>query len=249
MALDAYRTAVVTGANRGIGAALVRALCGRGLRVHAIARTAEPLAALARDTGCVPHALDVGDRAAMMAALDGVEADILVNNAAAVATGGPSYETTVAQMADLLRVNIAGVINGLAAVVPGMKARRRGHIVNLGSTAGLHVIPGMPAYGMTKAAIHNLSQTLRLDLHGCGIRVTEIVPGRVETGIHLRLMEDQAAARRAFYDGYASLQPEDIVAAILFVLDAPQRMDVTLMEVMPTDSIYGGAAFAKRADS
>jgi len=247
MTIRAYRAAVVTGANRGIGAAVVRVLCARGLEVHAIARSAEPLADLARATGCVPHALDVGDRGAVAAALEGLAVDVLVNNAAAVATGGPSFETTVAQLDELLRVNIAGVVNSLAAVVPGMKARGRGHIVNLGSTSGHHAMAGMPAYGMTKAAIHNLSQTLRLDLHGSGIRVTEIVPGRVETGIHLRLMEDRAAAQRLFYDDVVPLQPEDVAAAILFVLEAPQRMDVTLMEIMPTDSVNGGTAFAKRA--
>jgi NADP-dependent 3-hydroxy acid dehydrogenase YdfG len=246
MVSDLYRIAVVTGASRGIGAALVRALAARGLQVHAIARAPEALAALARDTGCVPHALDVGDRAAVAAELGGLEADILVNNAAAVARGVASFEATADEIDELMRVNVAGVLNCLAALVPGMKARGRGHIVNLGSTAGHHAMAGMPAYGMTKAAIGNLSRTLRLDLHGSGVRVTEIVPGRVETGAHLRLMADREAARRAFYEGYAALQPEDIVAAILFALDAPQRMDVTLMEIMPTDQVHGGSAFARR---
>jgi NADP-dependent 3-hydroxy acid dehydrogenase YdfG len=246
MGLDAYRVAVVTGASRGIGEALVRALRGRGLEVHAIARSAERLKDLAQQTGCVPHGLDVADRGAVVAALGGLPVDVLVNNAAAVAKGGPSFEAMAAEFDELLRVNLAGVLNCLAATVPGMKARGRGHIVNLGSIAGHHAVPGMPAYGMTKAAIGNLGQTLRLDLHGSGVRVTEISPGRVETGIHLRLMEDREAARRAFYDGYASLQPEDIVAAALFALDAPQRMDVTLIELMPTDQVYGGTAFVRR---
>jgi NADP-dependent 3-hydroxy acid dehydrogenase YdfG len=248
MSVNGYRIAVVTGASRGIGAALVRALRARGLEVHAVARAAGPLAALAHETGCVPLVLDIGDRQAVAAALGGLAVDILVNNAAATAKGTPSFETTGDEMDALLRVNVAGVVNCLAAVVPGMKARRRGHVVNLGSIAGHHAMPGMPAYGMTKAAIHNLSQTLRLDLHGSGIRVTEIVPGRVETGIHLQLMDDRDAARRAFYEGYASLQPEDIAAAILFALDAPQRMDVTLMEIMPTDQVQGGSAFVRRPD-
>lgn len=247
MALDAYHTAVVTGASRGIGAALVRALRGRGLEVHAVARSGDALAALARDSGCVPHVLDIADRVAVRAALGSVEADILVNNAAATARGAPSFETAADQMDDMLRVNLAGVVNCLAVLVPGMKARGRGHVVNLGSIAGHHPTSGMPAYAMTKAAIHNLSQTLRLDLHGTGIRVTEVSPGRVETGIHLQLMADREAARRSFYEGYASLQPDDIVAAILFALDAPSRMNVTFMEVMPTDQVYGGSAFVKRS--
>jgi NADP-dependent 3-hydroxy acid dehydrogenase YdfG len=138
------------------------------------------------------------------------------------------------------------VLNALAATVPGMKARGRGHIVNLGSMAGGWIFPGMPAYAMTKAAIHNLSQTLRLDLHGSGVRVSCIAPGRVETGAHLALLPDRDEGRRRFYDGYDSLLAEDIADAIAFVLTAPQRMDVSYMEIVPTDQSYGGSQFHRR---
>jgi NADP-dependent 3-hydroxy acid dehydrogenase YdfG len=246
MPVPSYRTAVVTGASRGIGAATVRLLRQQGLAVHAVARSAEPLQALARETGCMPVALDIADRAAVLAALGAIEADVLINNASPSVRSAPPWETAPEDIDALVDVNIRGVLNGLAAVVPGMKARGRGHIVNLGSMAGTWVFPGMPVYAMTKAAIHSLSHTLRLDLHGTGIRVSEIAPGRVETGAHLALLQDREEGRRRFYEGYESLLAEDIANAIGFVLAAPQRMDVSFMEIVPTDQSYGGSQFHRR---
>ena len=104
----------------------------------------------------------------------------------------------------------------------------------------------MPVYAMTKAALRSLSQTLRLDLHGSGVRVSEIAPGRVETGAHLALLEDREEGRRRFYEGFECLQPDDIAEAVMFVLGAPQRMDVSYMEIVPTDQSYGGSQFHRR---
>lgn len=249
MSLDRYRTAIVTGASRGIGAAIVRELRIGGLEVYAVARSADDLMMLARETGCRPLALDVSHRDAVMSALGSLEADVLVNNASALVRGTPSWETTPDDLDALLDVNLRGTLNCLAATIPGMKARGLGHIVNLGSTSGTWPIPGMPAYAMTKAAIHNLSHTLRLDLHGSGVRVTEISPGRVETGAHLVLMEDRDEGHRRFYEGFETLQPGDIAEAVMFVLGAPQRMDVSFMEIVPTDQSYGGSQFHRRSEN
>ena len=246
MSLDRYRTAIVTGASRGIGAAIVRELRVGGLDVYAVARSADDLTALARETGCLPMALDISHRDAVMSALGSLDADVLVNNASAAVRGGRSWETAPDDIDVLLDVNLRGTLNCLAAVVPGMRARGLGHVVNLGSTSGTWALPGMPVYAMTKAAIHNLSQTLRLDLHGSGVRVSEIVPGRVETGAHLALMADREEGRRHFYDGFETLQPADIAEAVMFVLGAPQRMDVSYMEIVPTDQSYGGSQFHRR---
>ena len=241
-----YRTAIVTGASRGIGAATVRLLRRQELVVHAVARSAEPLRALAEETGCLPVALDIADRAAVLAKLGPIEADVLVNNASPLVRSAPAWEAAPEDIDALVDVNIRGVLNALAATAPGMKARGRGHIVNLGSMAGGWIFPGMPAYAMTKAAIHNLSQTLRLDLHGSGVRVSCIAPGRVETGAHLALLADREEGRRRFYEGYDSLLAEDIADAIAFVLAAPARMDVSFMEIVPTDQSYGGSQFHRR---
>jgi NADP-dependent 3-hydroxy acid dehydrogenase YdfG len=246
MSLDRYRTAVVTGASRGIGAATVRELRIGGLEVYAVARSADDLTALAQETGCRPLALDISHRDGVMSALGSLDADILINNASALVRATASWETAPDDIDALLEVNLRGTLNCLAAVVPGMKARGLGHIVNLGSMAGTWTIPGMPVYAMTKAAIHNLSQTLRLDLHGSGVRVSEIAPGRVETGAHLALLEDHGEGRRRFYDDFECLQPGDIAEAVMFVLGAPQRMDVSYMEIVPTDQSYGGSQFHRR---
>src|SRR5262249_34741773 len=161
MSLDRYRTAIVTGASRGIGAATVRQLRIGGLDVYAVARSADELSALARETGCRPLALDISHRDAVLSALNGLDADILVNNAPALVPSTASWETAPDDIDALVDVNIKGALNCLAATVPGMRARGSGHIVNLSSVAAAWPIPGMPVYAMTKAALRNLSQTLR----------------------------------------------------------------------------------------
>ena len=239
MSLDRYRTAIVTGASRGIGAATVRQLCIGGLDVYAVARSAD-------DLSCRPLALDISHRDAVLSVLGGLDADILINNASALVRSTASWEAAPDDIDALMEVNIKGALHCLAATVPGMKARGLGHIVNLSSIAAAWPIPGMPVYAMTKAAIRSLGQTLRLDLHGTGVRVSEISPGRVETGAHLALMEDREEGRRRFYDDFDCLQPDDIAEAVMFVLGAPQRMDVSYMEIVPTDQSYGGSQFHRR---
>ena len=149
MSLDRYRTAIVTGASRGIGAAIVRQLRIGGLDVWAVARSADDLSELARETGCRPLALDISHRDAVLSAMSGLDADILVNNASALVRGGLSWETAPDAIDQLTAVNIKGALNCLAATVPGMKARGRGHIVNLGSIAAVSPIPGMPVYALS----------------------------------------------------------------------------------------------------
>jgi NADP-dependent 3-hydroxy acid dehydrogenase YdfG len=247
MTMSDYRIAAVTGASRGIGAATVRRLRRSGIEVHAVARDAKALDALARETGCLPHAVDVSDAAALRASIGGVPVDVLINNAAVGGKAGAAHELAAGAVDDLLAVNIRGVVNCLGLFAPGMIARNRGHIVNIGSVAGLHPLPGLPVYGATKAAIHSLSETLRIDLYGKRVRVSEICPARVKTYIHAQAVGgDRAKADEQFYRGYECLLPEDIADAIAFVLDAPARMDVTLMEVWPTDQVNGGGQFFRR---
>ncbi|MBM3597484.1 MAG: SDR family oxidoreductase [Alphaproteobacteria bacterium] len=247
MSLTDYKIAVVTGASRGIGAATVRKLRAKGLEVHAVARSAGDLAALARETGCVAHSIDVADRAAILKAFGSMPVDVLINNAGVLAPAGAVYETSAEHVARLLAINVEGVVNCLAATAPGMKARKRGHIVNITSMAALEISPGIPVYGSTKAAVHSFTKVLRYDLHGSNVRVTEIAPGRVKSGMHLQMMDDRTAAEERYYGGLRCLEPEDIADAVVFVLSAPDRMDVTMMEINPTDQSYGAMHYHKRS--
>src|SRR5262245_26167601 len=111
MSLSDYKTAIVTGASRGIGAAIVRRLRAKGLEVNAVARSKDDLAQLARETGCVAHALDVADRAAIVKAFGQMQVDVLINNAGVLAPASTVYETSAEHVARLLAINVEGVIN------------------------------------------------------------------------------------------------------------------------------------------
>lgn len=246
MTSSAYRTALVTGASSGIGAATVRRLAAEGLEVHAVARDASRLEALARETGCVVHALDVSDLAAVAKLADTVEIDVLVNNAGQSRRGN-ILDTTPEDVDVLVDVNLRAVLHLTRLFVPGMAQRDRGHIVNISSIAGHYSFPGgNTVYHATKAAVHSLCGQLRVDLYGTRVRVTELSPARVETEVFGRLLGDLDEARRRFFDDYDSLQPEDIANAIAFAVTAPARMNVTFMEVMPTQQVIGGLNFAQR---
>jgi NADP-dependent 3-hydroxy acid dehydrogenase YdfG len=247
LTLESYRTAVVTGASSGIGAATVRMLRALDVTVHALARDADRLAALAQETGCLPHAVDITDRTALAEQFGGMEVDILVNNAGQTRRGN-LLDNSADDVDALIDVNLRGVLQLTRLVLPGMVARNLGHVVNISSVAGHHAFStGNTTYHATKAAIHSLSQQLRCDLYGSRVRVTEISPARVETEIYARPLADGQEAHKRFFSDYEALLPEDIAAAIDFCLRAPARMDVSLMEIMPTMQVIGGWRFARKS--
>ena len=232
-----YRTALVTGASAGIGAAAARALAGAGLAVTAAARRADRLEALARETGATPLPLDLRDTDALYAALEPLEVDVLVANAGLgrgmddfLAAGRSDIDLTV-------ETNVTAFLHTLRAVLPGMRARGRGHVVAIGSVAGLYPIRS-PIYGASKGAVRLASQNLRLDLAGSGVRVTEICPGRVVTEF-LAGAAGAEEARRT-YGAFAELRPEDIADAILYAVRAPWRVNVSTVEIAPTEQAFGG---------
>jgi NADP-dependent 3-hydroxy acid dehydrogenase YdfG len=243
MALDDYKIALVTGASSGIGEAVVRALTARGLEVHAVARRAERLEALARDTGCKTHVLDLQDTDAVYRELPGINADILVNNAG---SGRGILGLLGAAPEDIdqtLGTNVVAAMHVVRAVVPGMAERKRGHLVNIGSVAGLYPLSSA-VYGGSKGAIRLMNQNLRVELKGSGVRVTEVCPGRVATEIFDRAIDDPERLATAKDTGIEELTAQDIADAILFVLDTPWRVNVTSIEIAPNEQAYGGMSFA-----
>ena len=248
MPMSDYRTALVTGASSGIGAAVVERLCREGLQVHALARRADALTALAARTGCVPHALDVtnGDGIARLAGE--VAFDILVNNAG-VDRPRSILKADADEVDLLVDVNLRAVLHMARLVVPGMAERNRGHVVNIGSIAGEYHFGGNATYHATKAAVHMLSRQLRVDLLGRMVRVTEICPGRVATDIFAHVHGDSAETRERFIDGFLLPQASDIADAIAFAIAAPAAVNVGHIEIMPTLQVPGGLTTLRAADA
>jgi NADP-dependent 3-hydroxy acid dehydrogenase YdfG len=242
MPLSDYTSALVTGASSGIGAATVRALARRGIKVQALARREDRLKALADETGCTPITLDLRDRDAIYEQLSDLDVDILIGNAGT----GRGFDGLLNASPDdidvTLETNVQALIHVLRAVLPGMVGRRRGHVVNIGSVAGLYPISSI-IYGASKGAVHLLNQNLRIELRGSGVRATEICPGRVRSEFFDASIADPEKAAKTKNTGIQELESEDIADAVIFALDAPWRMNVSTIEIQPTEQTFGGLSF------
>ncbi|CZT36594.1 SDR family oxidoreductase [Rhizobium sp. 9140] len=244
MSFSDYRTALVTGASSGIGAAVVERLCRENIEVHALARSAEPLKALAAKTGCVPHVIDVTDRAALARLTAETEFDILVNNAG-VDRPKKFLEADEADIDLLVDVNLRAVLHLCRMVVPGMVARDNGHVINISSIAGAYNFGGNSSYHATKAGVSMLSNQLRIDAFGKRVRVTEICPGRVATDIFAHVHGDDPSIRERFIDGFELPEASDIADAIAFAIAAPIAVNIGHMEITPTLQVMGGLQTAR----
>lgn len=239
MPFSDYKTALVTGASSGIGAAVVERLRAEGLQVHALARSAKALGALAERTGCIPHALDVTDLAGITRLTQEVPFDVLVNNAGV--DRPKSFLKADAEDIELLvDVNLRAVLHLCRLIVPGMVERDRGHVINISSIAGAYNFNGNSTYHATKAAVSMLSRQLRIDAFGKRVRVTEICPGRVATDIFAHVHGDSADTYERFVKGFELPKAEDIADAIAFAIAAPVAVNIGHMEITPTLQVPGG---------
>ena len=239
-----YRIALVTGASSGIGNATVRSLRERGLEVHAVARRAERLQTLRAQTGCEIHTADLRDRAALEHVASQAEWDVVVNNAGVIVGFEDLHEVDPDDIDTAIDINVRAVYHLLRATLPGMVARGRGHVVNIGSMAGMYALKSS-VYGGTKGAIHLLGRNLRIELEGSGVRMTEIAPGRVETEIYRQGVRDPDTLETLLDTGVRELEPKDIADAIVYALGAPAHVNVNLIELQPTEQTYGGSRFVR----
>ena len=240
------RTAFVTGASNGFGAAIVRRFAAEGVRVVALARRQDRLAGLAAELGdsVLPVRLDVRDRAAVqdvVAALPAefAEIDVLVNNAGLAKGLNPAQEADLDDWEEMIDTNCKGLVYCTRTILPGMVERHRGHVVNLGSVAGTYPYPGGNVYGATKAFVHQFSLNLRSDLHGTGVRVTSVEPGLSgETEFStVRFGGDQGKAD-AVYAGTQPLVPADIAEAVYWVVSKPAHVNINTIEMMPVTQSF-----------
>lgn len=250
----AVRTALVTGATSGFGEACARRLVATGWRVVLAGRREDRLAALRAELGA-DHAfalpLDVRDREGVAAAIASIpapfaEPDLLVNSAGLALGLEPAQRADLDDWDTMIDTNVKGLTYVTRAVLPGMVARDRGQIVNIGSVAGTWPYPGGNAYGATKAFVAQFSRNLRADLVGTRVRVTNIEPGLAETEFSVvRFKGDEAKASKV-YAGMEPLTGDDIADLVLFVANLPERVNVNALEVMPTAQAWGPFAVHRK---
>ena len=236
------KIAFVTGASSGIGEATARALRAEGATVYAAARRRDRLENLAAETGCIPYELDVRDRSAIEKVGQDIPIDILINNAGLGRALGALWDAELSDIEMTIDTNVTSVLHLTSATIPGMIKRGRGHVVNMSSVVALYPIKAS-LYAATKGAIHKLSQDLRMELQGTGVRVTEINPGRVETEFYQVAIDDKEDARKAVETGTVPLTSKDIADAVIYCVSAPWRVNVSLLEILPTEQTYGGSDF------
>ncbi|GAB5470425.1 MAG: SDR family NAD(P)-dependent oxidoreductase [Rhodospirillales bacterium] len=236
--------ALITGASSGIGKAIADQLLARGLRVICCARRRPALEAAFADqrAATLIHPLDVTDpqaTAGLIAALpeDWREIDILIANAGSDVGGRQRFDQgAVEDWAGTIETNVNGVIRVCHAVIPGMLARGRGHVVTVGSVAGVKIAANSPAYFTSKHAVHALSTLLREDFKREPLRITEILPGMVRTDFATARERGDAAAAEAFYEDWPGgyLEAEDVARTALFALEQPPQVNVGQILVSAT---------------
>jgi|SRR5438094_5550123 len=227
----AGRAALVTGASRGIGLATARALGAAGARLTLLARDAKSLDARAAELGARAMPCDVGnaadiDRVMTTIGDDGVP-DILVNNAG-LFRPAPVDATTPEALAAALDVNLVAPFRFIRALLPAMRARGRGDIVNIGSIADHTAFPENAAYGASKHGLRALHDVMRAELRGSGVRMTLVSPGPVDTSLWDEIDPD---SREGFTPRSRMLLPDAIAAAVLYALTQPPEVDVELVRL------------------
>jgi NADP-dependent 3-hydroxy acid dehydrogenase YdfG len=209
------------------------ALASADYEVYAVGRNKAALNSLrAAHRGITPIALDVTDREQLEAVVADLQIDVLINNAGIMPALGNFADMSIADIDNALETNLSAVIVLTRLVVPQMRARQSGHILFTGSSAAHTAFPNIAVYSATKAALSGFAAALRADLSPHGVRVTEIVPGRVETQLYKDILD--ADAVRAMYAGNVAVQPEDVAKMVVAILALPQAADVTRFDIMPT---------------
>ncbi len=241
----ANRIVLITGASAGIGEACARAFAREGARLVLAARRRERLEALTPsllELGApevISHTLDVRDRGAVIdwiaqLAASGHIPDVLVNNAGLSRGLSPLHEGEFRDWDEMIDTNVKGLLHVTRVLLPHMIEQGRGHVINLGSTAGHIVYPGGNVYNATKFAVRALTEALNLDLVGTPIRVSSVDPGLVETEFSIvRFRGDEERARRV-YEGLEALTAADIAEIVRYVASAPPHVNIVQTVVYPT---------------
>ncbi|BCL74898.1 NAD(P)-dependent oxidoreductase [Jeongeupia sp. HS-3] len=241
---------VVTGASAGFGQAIARRFVAEGHKVIAAGRRIERLQELAAELGpaLLPLQLDVTDRDAVATAFASLPSgfaaiDLLVNNAGLALGVEPAYRTDLDDWERMIDTNIKGLVYCTRALLPGMVERGRGHVVNIGYTAGEWPYPGGNVYGATKAFVHQLSHNLRADLLGTPVRVSNIEPGLAGgTEFSSVRFHGDASKADAVYQNTQPLSADDIADTVYWVASRPAHVNINNVQLMPVCQANGPLA-------
>ena len=237
-----YKTALVTGASSGIGEATVRALVKNKIKVYALARRKSKLNQLKKDTNCNLIVMDIRDRKSLEK-LKNLNIDILVNNAGLGRGFNKIFDTKAKDIDTTIDTNVNAFLQLLRCITPNMVKNKMGHIINIGSIAGLYPLSSS-VYGGSKGAVHLINQNLRIELSGTGVRCTEINPGRVATEF-FDIAFDNLEERKKMTTGLTVLQPDDIAQCIIYAINAPAHVNISMIEITPTEQSPGGVIIEK----
>ncbi|ODP36018.1 SDR family NAD(P)-dependent oxidoreductase [Sphingomonas turrisvirgatae] len=242
------KTALITGATAGFGAAAARLFTAAGWRVIGTGRRADRLEALAAELGPDKFhgaVFDIRDDAARDAALDTLpEAfrgiNLLVNNAGLALGTQPAQQADLQNWRTMIDTNVTALVSITHKLLP-LLIERKGAIINLSSVAATYPYGGGNVYGGTKAFVKQFSLNLRSDLAGTGVRVTSIEPGMAETEFTLVRTGSQEASEK-LYGGANPMTAEDIAAMLLWVASLPLHLNINVMEMMPVNQSFAGFA-------
>ena len=246
---------IVTGASRGIGFELVKKFAEAGHEVIALSRNSDRLeqlkeACLQLNPQAQVHVLsfdlDKGDIAAQL--MPFIEScfqhvDILINNAGLGRGFTEIFNTKAKDIDTTIDTNVNAFLQLLRCITPHMVKNKKGHIINIGSIAGLYPLSSS-VYGGSKGAVHLINQNLRIELSGTGVRCTEINPGRVATEF-FKVAIDDLKERKKMTTGLTVLQATDVAECIIFAIKAPAHVNISMIEVTPTEQSPGGVVIKK----
>jgi len=242
---------MITGATSGFGEATARLFAANGWKIILTGRRQQRLDKLQQELGGIETVhcccFDITDRKAVEKVFQSLpkqfsNIDVLVNNAGLALGLEPADQTSLDDWENMVDTNIKGLMYCTRMILPKMKQRRQGYIINIGSVAGNWPYPGGNVYCATKAFVRQFSLALRADLIGTGIRVSNIEPGNAETEFSMVRFKNDAQRADSVYQKTQALTAQDIADTIFWLVSRPPHVNVTTMEIMPTEQATGPLA-------
>lgn len=240
------KIALVTGATSGIGKATAELFAKNGIDLIICGRREDRLATMKAELSSMVKvhtlAFDVSNKEAVLAAIDSIpeafsNIDILINNAGNAHGLDPIQEGSLDDWDAMIDINVKGLLYVSKAIIPGMIARKTGHIINIGSIAGKEVYPNGNVYCATKHAVNALNKAMRVDLYGKGIRVGAVHPGLVETEFSDVRFKGDTEKAKTVYQGFEPLTGHDIADVIHFVVTRPYHVNISDLLILPTAQV------------